>query len=543
MHLNLKVEWIRKLKNERIVEAHNWRSPERWEMVDIEALEEADLDQLLDLMAEQRGAKGSLAVVQKINTYRKLSTNVKGTKITRLEPLVLAVKKLLEPTPHKWLFTENKDGHLIPWYVHSVSYLPPEPRRGLPASTSVDLAAVKRGSKVTDSIRFHATELGDTAYNLLAREGYFVETPEIVEAYSSENQRYQAVCGLTGTQFLASGDSFALSSRWDRELTAMERDGAPTRVVMDDESEEEETKENNTRITTQFWTENKKSDDNESSENSVVDLPVQPYVKVFDLDKHNFISLHVANLTEYVYDAAMIHKLVLSEERKELLSMLVEGADTVMEDIVKGKTGGIIVICTGPPGTGKTLSAEVFSEQVKRPLYAVQCSQLGTDAKDLEKELRTVLSRAQRWKAILLIDEADVYVHERGSDIQQNAIVGVFLRILEHYRGVLFMTSNRETIIDDAIMSRATAWIRYDLPGTEQLRAIWTVLSAQYAARLTPEAIERLTACEKFKRISGRSVKNLLKLARLLSARKQQPITVESLLYVSQFLDLEQLDK
>src|SRR6185295_19284784 len=104
--------------------------------------------------------------------------------------------------------------------------------------------------------------------------------------------------------------------------------------------------------------------------------------------------------------------------------------------IVAGKTGGTIVFCTGEPGTGKTLTGEVFSEVIKRPLYVVQCSQLGTDEEELEKQLKKVLRRAQRWGAILLIDEADVYVRERGDDIQQNAIVGVFLRVLEYYRGI-----------------------------------------------------------------------------------------------------------
>jgi len=340
------------------------------------------------------------------------------------------------------------------------------------------------------------------------------------------------------------GEGFDKNEYWSSSTVSMERDQMPTKVVMDDESEEGEGRGERERehITSKFWTENKKSredDGGEADEHSVIDLPLQPYVKVFDLSKHCFVIIHVANLTEYRYDAELINKLVLPEERKELVSMLVEGADVALDDIVKGKTGGIIVICTGPPGTGKTLTAEVFSEQVKRPLYCVQCSQLGTNEQELEKELVTVLGRAQRWKAILLIDEADVYVHTRGSDIQQNAIVGVFLRVLEYYRGILFMTSNRETIIDDAIMSRATAWIRYDIPDRQRAISIWRVLSTQYKIQLKDVDIEALVDNTRFKAISGRSIKNLLKLAKLRAARKKVPISVDSIEYVSQFLDLE----
>ena len=543
MKLNLKVEWLRKLKNKGVVEDHRWRSPEQWCAVEIEALEDGDLTLLLDLMEKHKDVKGTVAVKQKINTYRKLLTDAKGVKITRLEPLVMAIKKLMEPTPHKWLFVENEDGHLVPWYVYNVEYHPPDERNGSPAKTEVSVAATKRGSKITKDINFHVTDLGDNANELLRKRGYFIETPEVVEEYTKENKRYQELCGLTGEQFLAVGEGFDKNEYWSSTTVSMERDQKAAKVVMDDESDEDESgRGEREHITSKFWTEDKKrrdDDGGEADENSVVDLPLQPYLKVFDLEKHCFVVIHVANLTEYIYDATLIDKLVLPEERKELVSMLVEGADVSLDDIVRGKTGGIIVICTGPPGTGKTLTAEVFSEQVKRPLYCVQCSQLGTDENELEKELKVVLNRAQRWKAILLIDEADVYVHSRGKDIQQNAIVGVWLRVLEYYRGILFMTSNRETIIDDAIMSRATAWIRYDIPDRARAVMIWQVLAAQYKVGLTAKDFEALVDMEKFQHISGRSIKNLLKLAKLRAARRNKPVSIESIDYVSQFLDLE----
>lgn len=539
MKLNLRVEWIRKLKNKAVVEDYKWGAPDQWREVDIERLDAPDLDVLLKLMDENIEVKGTTAVKRKIATYRKLLTDCSGVKISLLEPLVMAVKVLMQPTPHKWLFSENDDGYLVPWYVYDVSYSPPDERSGAPAQTEVSLAAVRRGSKVTKDIRFHSTDLGDTAYELLRKRGYFVETPAIVEEYKKENQRYQAICGLTGEQFEARGEASERDSWSSSSSTAMEVDGRPTLLVMDDVSDEGEGSGRGDRqiITAAFWTRDKKKESVE--DDGVADLPLQPYVKMFAIKRHTFVTIHVGNLTEYEYDATVIDKLVLPPEHKELVEMLVTGADTQMDDIIRGKTGGIIVIATGDPGTGKTLTAEAFSEQVKRPLYCVQCSQLGTDEESLEKELRIVLSRAQRWKAILLIDEADVYVHERGTDIQQNAIVGVFLRVLEYYQGILFMTSNRATVIDDAILSRGTAWIRYNLPDREKAKMIWNVLSTQYRVKLTEEDIERLLDVPMFKRVSGRSIKNLLKLAKLLSTRKKTPVTVESLTYVAQFIALE----
>lgn len=59
------------------------------------------------------------------------------------------------------------------------------------------------------------------------------------------------------------------------------------------------------------------------------------------------------------------------------------------------------------------------------------------------------------WRAVLLIDEADVFLERRSPhDINGNAIVGVFLRVLEYCTGILFLTSNRVTTIDEAFRSR-----------------------------------------------------------------------------------------
>ena len=128
---------------------------------------------------------------------------------------------------------------------------------------------------------------------------------------------------------------------------------------------------------------------------------------------------------------------------------------------------------------------------------------------------------------MLLIDEADVYVRERGDDIQQNAIVGVFLRILEYYRGVLFLTSNKATVIDDAIMSRSTAHLKYSPPDADELNRIWRVLSDQFGLKLTDEFIEKAVAT--FPEVVGRDVKSILKLAIRFSRRNDEGVTIKLL--------------
>ena len=85
-------------------------------------------------------------------------------------------------------------------------------------------------------------------------------------------------------------------------------------------------------------------------------------------------------------------------------------------------------MCYGAPGLGKTLTAEVYSELVKLPLYRVHAGQLGIEIETLASSLeQSVLRRAERWGAVLLIDEADVYIRARDNDIHHNAVVAAFL--------------------------------------------------------------------------------------------------------------------
>ncbi len=553
MNLHVRVRFIKDFKGEKFERLIGYRNADNFVNIEAEQFTDAQLDSLMQQAKAEPKTEGCRGLIAKITSYRNIRSAPEGKKIGKLEILVTALKAYIEPSPNKWVFFDESDGYPLPYYVQDIKYHASE--RNSPARVTVRLAAVTRGRSDGTTINFHRQDLGLTVSEILNRANYYLETEAAVKRYLEDIEVYKKFSSQTGEQFRCTGTGFT-SSYYGREK-AMERDGVQATVVMDDNGEEEEeshsrTQETGAMTSNAFWVtkngaardeDDEEEDDDadaESTQEAVdsVVTPVHPYVKVFDLHSHDFVTIHVRNLTPYVYDKSAASKLVLSKDTKDLVTILVQGSAEVLEDIIAGKTGGTIVIATGPPGTGKTLTAEVFAEEIGRPLYVVQCSQLGTDEESLEKELEKVLTRASRWRAILLIDEADVYVHERGADIQQNAIVGVFLRVLEHYRGVLFMTSNRSTIIDDAIMSRATAWIRYQYPTAEQLRELWGVLSKQYQMEMSEQAIAELV--EAFPRLSGRNIKNLLKLTRMLIRNKKaKVIDVKLFKYVSTFLDLD----
>jgi SpoVK/Ycf46/Vps4 family AAA+-type ATPase len=170
-------------------------------------------------------------------------------------------------------------------------------------------------------------------------------------------------------------------------------------------------------------------------------------------------------------------KLVLPQAHRDLIDILTADRNFLMEDIVEGKSGGTTILCKGAPGLGKTLTAEVYAEVVGKPLYRVHSGQLGVTAGSVEANLSKILQRAARWDSVLLLDEADVYIRRRDNDLQHNAIVAEFLRTLEYFNGLLFMTTNRVADIDDAILSRCIAIIQFETPTKEQAAQLWKSLA------------------------------------------------------------------
>jgi AAA+ superfamily predicted ATPase len=168
----------------------------------------------------------------------------------------------------------------------------------------------------------------------------------------------------------------------------------------------------------------------------------------------------------------------------------------------------------------------VYSEVVGKPLYRVHSGQLGISAASVERNLMEILRRAVRWDAILLLDEADVYIRCRDNDLEHNAIVAEFLRTLEYFNGLLFMTTNRIDDVDDAILSRCIATIQYEVPPREDAILLWKSLALQFNAELSDALIERLTNA--YPKASGRDIKELLKLTSKFCQAKEIPFSEDA---------------
>jgi hypothetical protein len=67
---------------------------------------------------------------------------------------------------------------------------------------------------------------------------------------------------------------------------------------------------------------------------------------------------------------------------------------------------------------------EGVADYTKRPLYTVSCGELGISTKNVEENLSKALGLATSWNAIVLIDEADIFLEARSfNDLKRNGLV------------------------------------------------------------------------------------------------------------------------
>ena len=156
-----------------------------------------------------------------------------------------------------------------------------------------------------------------------------------------------------------------------------------------------------------------------------------------------------------------------------------------LNDIVAEKGKGLVILLYGPPGVGKTSTAQTIATAAGKPLISIGVADVGTSAKLVESNLEKIFDLATTWSAILLIDEADVFLQSRakgdmGAATERNALVSVFLRVLEYYQGILILTTNQIAQFDVAVQSRIHIAIRYDGLSKEQTIEIFKGFLDQY---------------------------------------------------------------
>ncbi|EXL77363.1 hypothetical protein FOPG_08129 [Fusarium oxysporum f. sp. conglutinans race 2 54008] len=204
-----------------------------------------------------------------------------------------------------------------------------------------------------------------------------------------------------------------------------------------------------------------------------------PDALAYGLRRKHWMMISLDYVQESVPSNESISNLIIAQDELKTIQALSNRQNSETRhwsaDFIEGKGSGQIILLHGPPGVGKTYTVEAISEWLHRPLLALTVADIGTVETLVEGELMKWFDLAEAWNAVLLVDEADIFLERRQNrDLARNELVSAFLRRMEYFKGLLFLTTNRVGQIDDAFISRVHVAIGYQALNEETRRKVWS---------------------------------------------------------------------
>ncbi|KAM7188348.1 aaa family ATPase [Rhypophila sp. PSN 637] len=210
-------------------------------------------------------------------------------------------------------------------------------------------------------------------------------------------------------------------------------------------------------------------------ERKFAQLDVRYFVDSVGANKDALNFLRIPQAVKSMIQRSVRGHLLLKDAEKRRMG---EFQARTSQDFIRGKGSGLFILLHGVPGVGKTATAEAVAQTLGKPLFKITCGDLGLTPESVESSLRAIFRLASLWDTILLLDEVDTFFSQRSKGdgaITKNALVSVFLRVLDYYSGILFMTTNRAGALDEAFKSRIHYKIYYPHLNKQQTLEIWQI--------------------------------------------------------------------
>jgi len=198
-----------------------------------------------------------------------------------------------------------------------------------------------------------------------------------------------------------------------------------------------------------------------------------------------------SQLSSLALEPNTLHSIesIISGTQKPLQNSLARwGLKTASLSENKSIHNSCIILLHGLPGTGKTYLAGVIANELKRPLINIKANTLrdsfyGNTEKIISslfcemKELISVLKKSP----VFLLNEADQIIHRRVCNLShscestENAIQNIFLEELEVFPGIMVITTNLVSNLDEAISRRIHYKLEVPFPDAVIRAQLWKI--------------------------------------------------------------------
>ena len=198
---------------------------------------------------------------------------------------------------------------------------------------------------------------------------------------------------------------------------------------------------------------------------------------------------------------------------------------------------GLVALLSGPPGTGKTMAAQVVAAELEVDLFRVDlASVVSKYIGETAKHLREIFARAARMNAVLLFDEADALFSKRtevndAHDRHANADTSYLLQLLEDYRGIVLLATNKKQNVDQAFIRRVRYVFDFPRPDVAERRRIWRQVIGELCGQATLQQLEEtIDALGASVDLSGAQIKGAVLASIFAARRRQAPLAMPHLL-------------
>jgi hypothetical protein len=188
---------------------------------------------------------------------------------------------------------------------------------------------------------------------------------------------------------------------------------------------------------------------------------------------------------------------------------------------------GFTTLFCGPPGTGKTLSACLLGKHCACDVYKIDLSMIASKyIGETEKNLAKVFDMAEHKNWILFFDEADALFGKRTNvseahDRFANQEISFLLQRIEEFHGVIILTSNLKTNIDDAFIRRFHSVIHFPMPKPPERLRIWQ--NAFSPKTVFEQEVQLDAVAEKYD-LSGGTIMNVVRYSSLKALSRNENI-------------------
>ena len=197
---------------------------------------------------------------------------------------------------------------------------------------------------------------------------------------------------------------------------------------------------------------------------------------------------------------------------------------------------GLVGLFTGPPGTGKTMAAQVIAAELELDLFRIDLATvvnkyIGETAKNLSR----IFARAARMSAVLLFDEADALFSRRtdvkdSHDRYANTDTNYLLQLLEEYRGIALLATNKKSNIDPAFTRRVRYVLDFPRPDASHRLRMWQGVIAAMTDADTARGLDgALGLLSGSVEATGAQIKNAVLAALFMARRERSGLGLEHL--------------